>query len=299
MPNSHDFSVKGKSVEGFDYGRRRIKRNKELNDFVDKLCVKLGLKEHTLIFSCNHPPPSYYYTPDRVLKEVEYIKNERDQLRDENSNLKIEFDVRIAKLEKEKNKNINELEKNVLRLREIINKKYSDWQIDWDIIWRINPITKKIERYDFPLDFDENNVKIEDFTDDKSFMCYFKYFFSDKENDFEEYDMPFDLLKALPSLLKKTGKAISSKNINFLELEYKKKIKAILDKSGENIDNLEHLDKAIGFLFKVKGEKFKTGDFQRESKISSPSTVQIYLKMLIRCKLIVKFKTGWYRVKIK
>lgn len=307
MPYDSDFPTKGK--KRFDYGQHEIKRNKELDEFIDKLCNTINLEE-PFSEACVHPSSSYFYSPEEVLKKVEVIITEKDNLRKEVeeikkqheleiNSLRKEFNERISKLENEKNKESNELKQTVLRLREIIGKKCVDWQIDWDLAWRINPITKKIERYNFPPDFDKTKVKNVDFTDDEGYMCHFKYFFSEKEDDFKEWDMPYPLLKALQSLLKNKGKTISLKNVKPLELKDGKEIKKILEEAGEDIDDLDYLDDAINFLCKRKGEKFGTNDFQRETNISSPSTVQIYLKMLVRCNIIIRPKKGWYKVNIK
>ena len=128
MPYNPDFTTK--RTERFDYGQQGIKRNKELDDFIDKLCERISLEEHTMTPSCVHPTPSLFYSPDKVLKEVGDIKNERDQLREEINNLRIEFDERITKLEKEKDDTIKKLiqksDKEIYALKEILGKN-SDW----------------------------------------------------------------------------------------------------------------------------------------------------------------------------
>lgn len=105
-----------KKIGTFDHSQHGIKRNKELDDFIDKLCEIMELREHKLLPTCTHPPAHFVYRPDRILEEVGLIKDERDRLRKEIDNLKIEFDERITKLEKEKNTKIEELEQTVLKL---------------------------------------------------------------------------------------------------------------------------------------------------------------------------------------
>ncbi len=94
---------------------------------------------------------------------------------------------------------------------------------------------------------------------------------------------------------------IKTKKLKIQKLEFKEKHDIIkhLEESNENIDDLEYLVACVDFLWGRKGKKFETHDFQRESKISSSSTVQIYLKMFVRCNIIIRLKKGWYIVNIK
>ena len=291
----------------------------------------------SFIFSCSHRDRKELYLiikiPYRVsmsteqkiepkkveLQPVNLLKAFHEQ-RDEIEKLKPKIDVleeanaiyenKIAELEskldvvvnqnKEQKKEIEQLKKGNHQLKIICGKADRGWRNELDWVFYYEPDTGEPIGYDCPRDFTYDRVtSIRYFLEGGKEWCRFWYRRrnSSYSNDFTMPKDAFLWLKGeLPEQRKQ--KAIKTK-IQKLEFKEKNDIIKHLEESNENIDDLEYLVASIDFLWNRKGKKFETHDFQRESKISSSSTVQIYLKMFVRCNIILKLKKGWYIVNIK
>lgn len=205
-----------------------------------------------------------------------------------------ELSSKIEKLEAE----IEILKKENLRLKIISGEAKSGWKKDRNMIERDNPDTGKLEFYKCPINFDHDKVVNLKYLDEKRLMVSF--FHKGMDEDWGTFEMATDAyLWLCGELPEQKKKRIKKSKIQKLEFKEKDDIIKYLEESDEDIDDLEYLDNVIDFLWERKGKKFGTNDFQRECKIGSSSTVQIYLKMLVRCNIIVFLKKGWYKVNIK
>ena len=238
-------------------------------------------------------------TLEHVLREVgekglEY-KQENLELESENKDLKEKVKELTKKLEE-----VEKLKKDNLRLKIISGETKSGWQKERDWIYRNNPESGEPEGYKCPLYFDINKVsEFKIFYNENDIKwCNFRHV--DSRGFRPGYSMLHECYLWLKCELpeQKKGKAIKTK-IQKLGFKEKNDIIKHLEESNENIDDLEYLVASIDFLWSRKGKKFETHDFQRESKISSSSTVQIYLKMFVRCNIILKLKKGWYIINIE
>ena len=211
-----------------------------------------------------------------------------------------DLEFKVKELIKENKKQMGEIN----FLKSHLGKNDSEWIIKIDLAIRTNRIPNEPNEFGFPIDFDVTKVHYLH-TSEKNFnWCHFKYFYT---NNFPRgnrwsYDMPwslFDFLCKKFQVNNKTKKEIKKLKIQKLEFKEKNDIIKHLEESNENIVDLEYLDVCIDFLWSRKGMKFSTHDFQRESKISSTSTVQDYLRMFKRCEIIDKRHKGWFIVNIK
>ncbi len=206
-----------------------------------------------------------------------------------------ELSSKIERLEQEMEK----LKKENHQLKILCGKADSGWKYELNWVYRYKPNGEPIG-HDCPRNFTYDMViGIRYFLKDGEEWCRFWYKRHNSSYS-DDFTMPKDAFLWLQNKLPEQKKTkIKKSKIQKLEFKEKEDIIKHLEESDENIDDLVYLDTVIDFLWGRKGKKFGTNDFQRDCVIGSSSTVQIYLKMLVRCNIIVFLKKGWYKVNIK
>jgi hypothetical protein len=283
----YDSGIHIKRKEGFDYSQHGIKRNEELDDFIDKLCDILSFEE-PFGGICVDPPPSFFHEPDEVLKKVEAIVTERNNLRKEIEDVKRQHESEINNLRKEFNERISKLENDknqeIFTLKEILGKSDSEYIIRRDLAQRKNPITNKIEDFVFPLNFDKEKVHNLRTSDKGPDLCYFNYYYTGDFPDgkYTEYGMPFSLFD---SLCKKADET-KHKIFDIRKLQNEEDIKNYILSKGGNLRG-KYPVKVIAFIYRTRGKSFEIHDFNKYCKfqVNRESRGQ-YIKKLIEWGLI-------------
>lgn len=97
----------------------------------------------------------------------------------------------------------------------------------------------------------------------------------------------------LPGQKKETKKSAK------IKIDSKEQMFGHFDSCEINYHGLDYLDEAIDFILRFKGKKFETKDFRRETGIQSPTTIQNYLKMFAKAKVLFRIRTGLWEVIIQ
>ena len=273
MLYNSDFPVK--RTEGFDYTRHGIKRNKELDDLIDKLCEKLELKNHTRIPICGHLSPSTYYTLDEVIKEVGAIKNERDQLREEIEDIKKQHQIEINKLRKEFNEKISGLKNEIFVLKEKLDLN-PKWKKRSNSYYRWNPDIEKEERHKVPRNFDVTKIEIDEYIDEISFS----YTYHDDEyrsihGKEKKPIMNISLYEQLEEEQKIKDEKKRLCNLDIHNVKTWEDIEDYIISKGFSLKG-KHNKKMGEFLLKNRGKTFAARDIQKYVKFNNRKTRRVY-----------------------
>jgi len=221
--------------------------------------------------------------------EIEELKKRTDKLELENNELKENIKELTKKVDE-----ISLLKKENLRLKIISGEAKSGWKKDRNMIERDNPITRELEFFKCPIHFSHNKVENLEYLDKKRLMI--KFFHRGIGVDWDFFEMATDaylwLCGELPEQKKETKKSVK------IKIDSKEQMLEHLDSCGIDHHGLDYLDEAIDFILRFKGKKFETKDFRRETGIQSPTTIQNYLKMFEKGKVLLKIKTGLWEVTI-
>jgi len=249
---------------------------------------------------------------DKWVKEVPKLEQRIKELESENKILNGKIEELTKKVE-----DLKKFEVENQTLKEKLGIVESKWQIERDLAWRNNPITDKFEQYGFPIEFQEIYVENFIFTDEEKNMCRFKL---QGKKIWKEYDMPFSLYNFLKenSPVTQSLKEFVNNNLGWNDITKKlndesnqKKediiikidnfndMKKYMESQGEYHYNYRNLELVHKFLIENKDQPFSRTYFTGKCEIS-PRTVSKYLKMLEKCKLIIKLQDrGKYKVNIK
>ncbi len=197
-----------------------------------------------------------------VYKEQEAIMNRLNEetkgLKSENKRLKNKLDFSLL--------NIDEaLKKENLALKEYLGKVDSDWKRERGLYFRVNPVTKKIEKYkNLPTDFSVDKVENFDIDDDFG-MCTFLYTVGDHSRHFE---IPYSLYRDI------TGEKTAMIKLDIHEIQKLKDMKRFII----NIDEKAKVDKKYfnqfaNFLLDNRDEKIKTEEFFKNIKHKSRQSI--------------------------
>jgi hypothetical protein len=246
-----------------------------------------------------------YKFRERVLKIIPELKNEIEYKNSEINRLKNEKEYyynNINEIENNLNEKIKEIEGLELQLNEA-NKKisnlaerlfnlHSDWHVEGGLAWRLNPKTKKAEKYKVPKKFDVDKVDNKDF-DEETQMVKFSYKENKKSNYGVDYEIPISLYTFmggklfLPPVKKKD-------DINyFITIDDLKK--KIVEK-GRSIQG-KYINAMLQFCIDKQEKIFTSIEFRKKCNIPTRQTGDYYLKKLINWDLIIKVKKGIYKCK--
>jgi len=215
-----------------------------------------------------------------ISKKTSYEKNEIIRKYD---NLKTDLKKLIAK----NIKNESENDYLTFKTRELKNQIYdidNNWHAYINKAWRINPTTKKIEKYEIPKNFNKNNVEDFDFNEDLT-MCKIKY-------DGRYYPLPSSLLenKFGINLFNKKNKINDISKIKCSE-----DVKNFIKNKGFYYDQGYWIP-IIEFIIFNRGGKFSTSEFTIGCKIKNRESQRIYLNHLIDIGLINRIEKGKFKI---
>lgn len=181
----------------------------------------------------------------------------------------------------------------IISLKELLGKGTSGWEIISDVAIGINPFTGEKEQFDFPKNFDDDKSKNLHFTDEKFYMCRFKYY--PDENDkvnFEEHDMPITLYRYL-------SKSSKSKALDIYDVKSWEQMKDYIYSIG-NIPRGRYIERVGRFLIKRRMEsgKFTAEELDRECGFKkNRKTRRDYCKKFIKWGFIEETKKeGVYKI---
>ena len=236
-----------------------------------------------------------------------FNKNKKQQITirqlNENINNKdtkiIELNQKINKLEGDDSENWENykgvlirndyLEDILSNYEEILGQKHSDWHIERNKAWRYNKDNSKIEKYEIPIKFDIEKVKIIDFDDNLKMITYTH---DDDFGGFKEYKNPISLYKTLGGKLfnnKKENKKMDHNNKDLINDEIKK----ILISKRWNLRG-KYIEKIIDFMREYWLKRFVTKDINDYCEFKNRETRRQYIKKLINSGLVRKVKNGVY-----
>ena len=238
-----------------------VKEFNELDDENEKLCCALKKQKEISenLFNKNH----------------EIIK----------TYIKMTSESKIIKTEIIKYKERNQI------LEELYGKSTPIWQVNIDIAWRINPITKEQETFKIPKNININKIENVILSDDLKWVS-FRY-------DDEKYkNKEFKIRRSLGEQLKIITPLKNLKNKDEFDLENINDIKDIkdyLESRGINAND-EYWKETIDALIWYRGNKFTTSDFIKDCKFRNRETARQYLNKFIKFGLITRVEKGVYEV---
>ena len=224
-------------------------------------------------------------TANTILKEnFEKLENKFNQLSKEN-----------IIMEDERTKFKNE----ILRLKIISGETKSSWIKERDCVYRNNPETGEPDSYSCPIVFNRNDVRdlkifINERKNEK--WCSYTHPYPRSTSSYKSFDMPHTAYLSLKGELPEQKKDRVKKTESIEIKEYDDLIEHI-ELFGIFEYSFRKLENVFNFLKEHEGKTFQRQYFTGNCDISS-RTVSKYLKMLEKCKLIIKLPVrGKYKVK--
>lgn len=217
----------------------------------------------------------------RYESEIKMISNRESILKNKLSNLESELeDMNIKNFE----------------AMELLGKTDSNWTIIGNRIIRINPLTKKPEKYDIPFDFDESNINKFEISDDLTWIT-FEYEENSNSYKMEKYEMPTTAGKKIG--IKKIDELIGNNDINDInQIKSEEDLINYLKKTNININN-KNWELAIVFLSIRRGHGFRFEEFEKNCKFGNRESARICINRLIEVGLIKRIRKGAYIVLFK
>jgi hypothetical protein len=293
MPSEFPFKDRGR----FDYSQHENKRNKDLDEFIDKLCEILNLDD-PFGGICSHPPPSFFHKPDEVLKKIETIVTERNSLRKEIEEIKKQHESEINNLRKEFDGKISKLKKEIFELNETLGKN-PKWNKRGNSYYRWNPDIEKEERCKVPRNFDVNKVEIDDYINEISFSYTYH---DDEYQSIQGKEKKPVIIISLYEQLEKEQKIKDEKaklsNLDIHNVKTWEDMKDYIYSIG-SVPRGKHIEKMGRFIIKKhygSGE-FTAEELDREVGFKNRKTRRDYCKKFIKWGFIDETKTeGTYRI---
>ena len=185
-------------------------------------------------------------------------------------------------------KKVEDLKQENQTLKEKLGIVDSEWQFVRDLAKRINPITKQIESYNYPLGFETDRVEhLHLYWRDKD-EYEFDYYVGDykKDKKYEEYRMSISLYEDLCKKEYEKKKQIEELQLDIHKLQNEEDINNYILSKGGNLRG-KYLIKAIKFIYNTRGKSFEINEFDRYCgfKDNRESRRQ-YIKKLIEWELI-------------
>jgi len=233
---------------------------------------------------------------EKLEEEKDLIEEEKFESLDIANNLYEELQEKDSiirdkeeKIEKIQSENNEIKEKNQI-LEELHGNSTPNWQVNIDIAWIINPLTKKQEKYKIPKNIKIDKVENLDLSDD---LKWVSFTYDDEKYKNKEFNIPRSLgeqLKIISPLNNKNQDKIDINEIKDIE-----DIENILEEKGIKT-KLEYWQSSIEYLIFCRGAKFKTIEFQNACKFKNRESARKYLNRLIEIGLIKRVGKGVYEV---
>ena len=237
----------------------------------------------------------YKYMKDKFEEKREEVKKLHEKNKQDETEIKLILNREYI-LENKVNTLESELADMMCKNYEILGllkKVNSNWQIIGNRVIRFNPMTGKPDKYDFPDDFDDSNIKKFEISDDKTRIT-FEYQENSNSSKMKKYEMP--TTAGIKIGIKELDELIGNYDINDInQINSEKDFKIYLKKNDIDINN-KNWELAIIFLTSRRGGKFRFDEFEKNCKFRNRETPRIYLNKLIEIVLVERIKKGVYRI---
>ncbi len=222
---------------------------------------------------------------EEKFESLDIANNLYEELQEEDSIIR-DKEEKIEKIQSEN----NEIKEKNQILEELHGNSTPNWQVNIDIAWIINPLTKKQEKYKIPKNIKIDKVENLDLSDD---LKWVSFTYDDEKYKNKEFNIPRSLGEQLKIITPLNNKNQDKIDIN--EIKDIEDIKNILDSRGINT-NLEYWQSSIEYLIYCRGAKFRTIEFQKACKFKNRESARKYLNRLIETGLIKRVGKGVYEV---